>query len=179
MTDKAIVLLVSSNLSQKNIAVVTNDACMHALPWLKVFKEGGVIYLEVVMVDRNKGKMDRTSYWGRRFETLCVLGVEGSRLDELQRGPDDPPRPSYCALYRSRLGNHNVLMGEVDACLSICYRCCCWFGFGFAWLRFALVVVDFYVFASLLWLVLLRSWACGGCRAHRGHGFEPQGTAIR
>ncbi|CAN0219202.1 unnamed protein product [Laminaria digitata] len=93
---------------------------MHARPalsWLKVFKEGGVIYLEVVMVDRNKGKMDRTSYWGRRFETLCVLGVEGARLDELQRGPDDPPRPSYCALYRSRLGNHNVLMGaEIDAC---------------------------------------------------------------
>ena len=86
-------------------------ACTHALPWMKVFKEGGVIYLEVV-TDRNKGKMDRTSYWGRRFETLCVLGVEGARLDELQRGPDDPPRPSYCALYRSRLGNHNILMGE-------------------------------------------------------------------
>eukprot|EP00904_Undaria_pinnatifida_P012958 jgi/Undpi1/8793/HiC_scaffold_25.g11255.m1 len=84
---------------------------------IEVFKEGGVIYLEVVMTDRNKGKMDRTSYWGRRFETLCVLGVEGARLDELQRGPDDPPRPSYCALYRSRIGNHNVLMGaEIDAC---------------------------------------------------------------
>lgn len=78
----------------------------------KVFKEEGVIYLEVVMTNRNQGKLDRTSYWGRRFETLCVLGVEGARLDELQRGPGDLPRPSYCGLYRSRLGSHNLLMGE-------------------------------------------------------------------
>lgn len=65
-----------------------------------------------VVSDRNRGMMDRTSYWGRRFETLCVLGVEGARLDELHRGPNDPPRPSYCALFRSRLGSHNLLMGE-------------------------------------------------------------------
>lgn len=77
----------------------------------KVFKMEGVIYLEVVMTDRTRGKMDRTSYWGRRFETLCILGVEGARLDELQRGPDGPARPSYCGLYRSRLGSHNLLMG--------------------------------------------------------------------
>ncbi|CAM9742165.1 unnamed protein product [Ectocarpus sp. 12 AP-2014] len=84
---------------------------------MEVFKEGGVIYLEVVMTNRNQGKLDRTSYWGRRFETLCVLGVEGARLDELQRGPGDLPRPSYCGLYRSRLGSHNLLMGaEIDAC---------------------------------------------------------------
>lgn len=80
-----------------------------------------MIYLEVVMVDRNRGKMDRTSYWGRRFETLCVLGVEGARLDELHRAPDDPARSSYCGLYRSRLGNHNILMGEIffNAVLSL------------------------------------------------------------
>ncbi|CAM9454886.1 unnamed protein product, partial [Hapterophycus canaliculatus] len=63
---------------------------------MEVFKEEGVIYLEVVMTGRNLGKLDRTSYWGRRFETLCVLGVEGARQDEMQRGPDDPARPSYC-----------------------------------------------------------------------------------
>lgn len=77
-----------------------------------MFKEGGVIYLEVVMANRIQGKLDRTSYWGRRFETLCVLGVEGARQEELQRGPDDPARASYCGLYRSRLGSHNLLMGE-------------------------------------------------------------------
>lgn len=77
----------------------------------QVFKEGGVIHLEVVMTNRNQGKLDRTSYWGRRFETLCVLGVEGARLDDLNRPPEDPARASYCGLYRSRLGSHNLLMG--------------------------------------------------------------------
>lgn len=77
-----------------------------------MFKEAGVIYLEVVMTNRNQGKLDRTSYWGRRFETLCVLGVEGARLDDLNRPPEDAARASYCGLYRSRLGSHNLLMGE-------------------------------------------------------------------
>lgn len=70
--------------------------------------------MEVVTLDRSRGKLDRTSYWGRRFETLCVLGVEGARLDDQQRVPEDPARPSYCVLYRSRLGGHNILMGEMD-----------------------------------------------------------------
>lgn len=91
-----------------------------------MFKEGGIIFLEVVS-DRNRGMMDRTSYWGRRFETLCVLGVEGARLDELHRGPNDPPRSSYCALFRSRLGSHNVLMGEAEEKRISVWSVCWWY----------------------------------------------------
>ena len=136
------------------------------------------------MTDRNKGKMDRTSYWGRRFETLCVLGVEGARLDELQRGPDDPPRPSYCALYRSRIGNHNVLMGqEKDACALLFLCSCCFLGLFFRWLGLAplglawirLDALGFGVYfalvccASLLqlsWLDWVCSLRCRRCRSH-------------
>nr|XP_043630974.1 NAD-capped RNA hydrolase DXO1 [Erigeron canadensis] len=104
---------------RNNLNKIMATAYLRHEPWeMGVHKRKGVVYLDVhKLPERPRGDRDRLmSYWGYCFETLAT---EDPRRDDGEGIHDVDANVEYCAVIKTKLGAHRILMGaEMDCCDS-------------------------------------------------------------
>ncbi|PWA57056.1 RAI1-like protein [Artemisia annua] len=110
----------SNNIPLQNMHfVIMATAYLRNEPWeMGVHRRKGVVYLDVhKLPERPKSERDRRMcYYGYCFETLAT---EDPRRDDGEGIHHVDANVEYCALIKTKLGAHRILMGaEMDCCDS-------------------------------------------------------------
>ncbi|XP_076925484.1 NAD-capped RNA hydrolase DXO1-like [Bidens hawaiensis] len=104
---------------RNNLNKIMATAYLRNEPWeMGVHKKKGVVYLDVhKLPERPRSDRDRRmSYWGYCFETLAT---EDPRRDDGEGIHHVDANVEYCAVIKTKLGAHRILMGaEMDCCDS-------------------------------------------------------------
>ncbi|KAK9059172.1 hypothetical protein SSX86_021791 [Deinandra increscens subsp. villosa] len=104
---------------RNNLNKIMATAYLRHEPWeMGVHKRKGVVYLDVhKLPERPKSERDRRMcYWGYCFETLAT---EDPTRDEAEGIHHVDANVEYCAVIKTKLGAHRILMGaEMDCCDS-------------------------------------------------------------
>lgn len=104
---------------RNNLNKILATAYIRNEPWeMGVHKRKGVVYLDVhKLPERPQTEMDRRRcYWGYCFETLAT---EDPRRDDGEGIHHIDANVEYCAVIKTKLGAHRILMGaEMDCCDS-------------------------------------------------------------
>ncbi|KMT11859.1 hypothetical protein BVRB_5g105550 [Beta vulgaris subsp. vulgaris] len=104
---------------RNNLNKILATAYIRNEPWeMGVHKRKGVVYLDVhKLPERPQTEMDRRRcYWGYCFETLAT---EDPRRDGGEGIHHIDANVEYCAVIKTKLGAHRILMGaEMDCCDS-------------------------------------------------------------
>ncbi|CAO2819414.1 unnamed protein product [Amaranthus hypochondriacus] len=104
---------------RNNLNKILATAYIRNEPWeMGVHKRKGVVYLDVhKLPERPQTELDRRRcYWGYCFETLAT---EDPRRDDGEGIHDIDANVEYCAVIKTKLGAHRILMGaEMDCCDS-------------------------------------------------------------
>ncbi|KAI3828933.1 hypothetical protein L1987_03045 [Smallanthus sonchifolius] len=104
---------------RNNLNKIMATAYLRNEPWeMGVHKRKGVVYLDVhKLPERSKSERDRRMcYWGYCFETLAT---EDPSRDDGEGIHHVDANVEYCALTKTKLGAHRILMGaEMDCCDS-------------------------------------------------------------
>ncbi|KAF5816312.1 putative RAI1-like family protein [Helianthus annuus] len=104
---------------RNNLNKIMATAYLRHEPWeMGVHKRKGVVYLDVhKLPERPRSERDRRmSYWGYCFETLAT---EDPRRDDGEGIHHVDANVEYCAVIKTKLGAHRILMGaEMDCCDS-------------------------------------------------------------
>ncbi|KAI3756579.1 hypothetical protein L1987_56401 [Smallanthus sonchifolius] len=104
---------------RNNLNKIMATAYLRHEPWeMGVHKRKGVVYLDVhKLPERPKSERDRRMcYWGYCFETLAT---EDPRRDDGEGIHHVDANVEYCAVIKTKLGAHRILMGaEMDCCDS-------------------------------------------------------------
>ncbi|KAK9698867.1 hypothetical protein RND81_08G137200 [Saponaria officinalis] len=104
---------------RNNLNKIMATAYIRNEPWeMGVHKRKGVVYLDVhKLPERPQSELDRRrSYWGYCFETLAT---EDPNRDSGEGIHHIDANVEYCAVIKTKLGAHRILMGaEMDCCDS-------------------------------------------------------------
>ncbi|XP_056687072.1 NAD-capped RNA hydrolase DXO1 isoform X2 [Spinacia oleracea] len=104
---------------RNNLNKILATAYIRNEPWeMGVHKRKGVVYLDVhKLPERPQTEIDRRRcYWGYCFETLAT---EDPRRDDGEGIHHIDSNVEYCAVIKTKLGAHRILMGaEMDCCDS-------------------------------------------------------------
>nr|GEU41107.1 hypothetical protein [Tanacetum cinerariifolium] len=104
---------------RNNLNKIMATAYLRNEPWeMGVHRRKGVVYLDVhKLPERPKSERDRRMcYYGYCFETLAT---EDPRRDDGEGIHHVDANVEYCALIKTKLGAHRILMGaEMDCCDS-------------------------------------------------------------
>ncbi|KAK9068047.1 hypothetical protein SSX86_012158 [Deinandra increscens subsp. villosa] len=104
---------------RNNLNKIMATAYLRHEPWeMGVHKRKGVVYLDVhKLPERPKSERDRRMcYWGYCFETLAT---EDPTRDDGEGIHHVDANVEYCAVIKTKLGAHRILMGaEMDCCDS-------------------------------------------------------------
>ncbi|XP_060207467.1 NAD-capped RNA hydrolase DXO1 isoform X1 [Lycium barbarum] len=104
---------------RNNLNKIMATAYIRHEPWeMGVHKRKGVVYLDVhKLPERPKSELDRRRcYWGYCFESLAT---EDPRRSDGEGIHDVDANVEYCAVVKTKLGAHRILMGaEMDCCDS-------------------------------------------------------------
>nr|GMD99999.1 decapping nuclease DXO homolog, chloroplastic [Ipomoea batatas]GME12424.1 decapping nuclease DXO homolog, chloroplastic [Ipomoea batatas] len=104
---------------RNNLNKIMATAYIRNEPWeMGVHKRKGVVYLDVhKLPERPKSELDRRRcYWGYCFESLATEDPGRSDGDRIH---DIDANVEYCAVIKTKIGAHRILMGaEMDCCDS-------------------------------------------------------------
>ncbi|XP_074269624.1 NAD-capped RNA hydrolase DXO1 [Silene latifolia] len=104
---------------RNNLNKIMATAYIRNEPWeMGVHKRNGVVYLDVhKLPERPQTELDRRRcYWGYCFESLAT---EDPRRDSGEGIHHIDANVEYCAVIKTKLGAHRLLMGaEMDCCDS-------------------------------------------------------------
>ncbi|KAL8141814.1 hypothetical protein V2J09_014846 [Rumex salicifolius] len=104
---------------RNNLNKILATAYIRNEPWeMGVHKRNGVVYLDVhKLPERPQTERDRqrSCYWGYCFEAVATESPrrEGERISHVD------PNQEYCAVIKTKLGAHRILMGAEMDCHDV------------------------------------------------------------